>query len=226
MAREADDLAAIDDRARRSERFKRAMQRVAARTQLARRFIRGDGPGAARRHHVAVRARRRRMSAFADPGPPSLARAGLAGLLATLAMDVGARMIIAPVLGFSAPGPKYFGRWVGHMRTGRFVHDDIATAAPIEHEAAIGIVAHYAIGVTLGEGYGLLLRVRGRRGDSLRLALVYGTATTAFPWFLLFPATGQGALGRRAGARLSVLSLLNHVVYGLGLGSATRSRPH
>jgi hypothetical protein len=153
-----------------------------------------------------------------------LARAGLAGLLATLIMDVGARTTVAPMLGVQAGGPKTLGRWVGHLATGRFVHDDIATAAPVRHEAVIGVVAHYAIGLTLGEAYGLLLRVRCRRRASCGLALAYGSGTTVFSWFVLFPATGQGAFGRRS-ARLGTLSLLNHIVYGLGLCAATASRP-
>jgi Protein of unknown function (DUF2938) len=158
----------------------------------------------------------------ADPAPPSLARAGLAGLLATLMMDVGARTTVAPMLGVAAGGPKDLGRWVGHMPTGRFVHDDIATAAPVRHEAAIGIVAHYTIGITLGEVYGLLLRARCRRRGSCGLALAYGSATTVFSWFVLFPATGQGcsAAGPLGSAR-SRCSTTSSTAWG----SAQR-RPH
>lgn len=152
-------------------------------------------------------------------------RAGVAGMLATVVMDVIGRTLIAPVLDIQAPSPEALGRWIGHMRNRRFVHRDIALAQPVAGEAALGILAHYAIGLTLGVGYGLLLRARHSARTSLPLALSYGTATTAFSWLVMFPATGQGALGRRGGRKLPVLSLLNHTVYGLALGITVAKLP-
>jgi len=93
---------------------------------------------------------------------PALSRAALAGLPATLAMDLG--------------------RWVAHMRRGRFRHTEIATAPAVRGEAAIGIATHYAIGLTLGAGYWLLLRAASTPRSSIPLALAYGTATTVFSW--------------------------------------------
>ena len=154
------------------------------------------------------------------PGTPSLSRVALAGVPATLAMDVGARAILAPALGVEAPGPRELGRWVGHMRHGRFRHPDIATAPAVAREAVIGSLTHYAIGLTLGAGYGLLLRAGRARRSSIPLALAYGTATTGFSWLLMFPATGKGLLGRRANPKLAALSLGNHLVFGLALGAA------
>jgi hypothetical protein len=135
-------------------------------------------------------------------------------------MDLSARTTIAPALGVEALGPQSLGRWVGHMRHGRFTHQDIAGAPAIPHEAAIGIVAHYTIGVTLSTLYALLLRAGKTRRGSLPLALAYGTGTTIFSWFAMFPATGKGALGRRENPKLGALSLCNHVAYGLALGAA------
>jgi hypothetical protein len=108
-------------------------------------------------------------------------------------MDLSARTTIAPALGVDALGPQSLGRWVGHMRHGRFTHQDIADAPAIPHEAAIGIVAHYTIGLTLSTLYALLLRASKTRRGSLPIALAYGTATTIFSWFAMFPATGKGA---------------------------------
>jgi hypothetical protein len=135
-------------------------------------------------------------------------------------MDIAARTAIAPALGVEAPRPQSLGRWVGHMRYGRFTHQDIADAPVIPHEAEIGIMAHYAIGLTLGALYALLLRVSKTRHGSPSLALAYGTGTTAFSWFLMFPAAGKGALGRRETPKLGTLSLCNHIAYGLALGMA------
>lgn len=113
---------------------------------------------------------------------PALSRAALAGLPATLAMDLGARTIVAPALGVRALGPEDLGRWVAHMRRGRFRHTEIATAPAVRGEAAIGIATHYAIGLTLGAGYWLLLRAASTPRSSIPLALAYGTATTVFSW--------------------------------------------
>lgn len=150
----------------------------------------------------------------------SLARAALGGVVATIAMDLSARTLVAPLLGVEAPGPRDLGRWLGHMGHGRFRHEEITAAPAVRGEATIGVLAHYVIGATLGTGYGLLLRVGGHRYSSLPSALSYGTGTTIFSWLVMFPATGRGLLGRRESARLGALSLANHIVYGLGLGAA------
>lgn len=150
---------------------------------------------------------------------PSPASAAAAGALATYGMDLAARRVVAPALGMSPPGS--LGRWIGHMLRGRFTHEDIATAEPVPHEAAIGTIAHYAIGAMLGAGYGLLLRVPRQRRSSLPAAVAYGTATTVFPWFWMYPARGQGVMGLRGGdARVPAFALCVHVAYGLGLGLA------
>ncbi|HEV2716854.1 MAG TPA: DUF2938 family protein, partial [Terriglobales bacterium] len=50
-------------------------------------------------------------------------------------------------------------------------------------------------------------------------AILYGTATTVFPWFLMFPSQGMGWLGRDApgDAHLAGVSLFNHIIFGLGM---------
>ena len=50
-------------------------------------------------------------------------------------------------------------------------------------------------------------------------AILYGTATTVFPWFLMFPSHGMGWLGRDApgDAHLARVSLFNHIIFGLGI---------
>lgn len=164
-----------------------------------------------------------RLGPEQDGEAPSIPGAALAGLVATVGMDLGALGIFARLFGTRGLGPPNLGRWIGHMREGRFTHDDIAAARPIAHEAAIGVCAHYAIGLTLGAGYGLLLRARQPPHSSLLLATAYGLATTAFAWFWLFPACGLGAMGlRHDDVRLPAFALCNHAVFGLGLGTASR----
>jgi hypothetical protein len=50
-------------------------------------------------------------------------------------------------------------------------------------------------------------------------AILYGTATTVLPWFLMFPSQGMGWLGRDApgDAHLARVSLFNHIIFGLGI---------
>ena len=152
---------------------------------------------------------------------PSLGAAAMAGALATYGMDAAGRRIVAPALGIKPPSG--LGRWIGHMFRGRFTHEDITTAEPIAHEATIGTVAHYAIGLALGTGYVLLLRVPPRRQNSLARATAYGVATTALPWFWMFPARGQGIMGlRRRDPRVPAFALCTHIAYGAGLGAALR----
>jgi len=154
---------------------------------------------------------------------PSMLRAALAGVVATYAMDLAGRKVVAPALGKGPSGG--LGRWIGHMLKGRFTHEDITKVEPVEHEAAIGIVAHYGIGLVLGAGYALLLRVPQPRQSSVPRATAYGVATTVFPWFLMFPARGQGVMGLRDGdLRVPAFALCTHVAYGLGLGGALQLR--
>ena len=152
---------------------------------------------------------------------PSIGAAALAGALATYGMDVAGRTLVAPALRMKPPGN--LGRWIGHMLQGRFTHEDITKAAPVAHEATIALTAHYAIGVVLGAGYGLLLRVPQARQSSLRGAPAYGIATTVLPWFWMFPARGQGVMGLRDGdLRVPAFALGTHVAYGLGIGFSLR----
>jgi hypothetical protein len=107
---------------------------------------------------IAARRSRDRAPAQQQEGEaPSIGAAAVAGALATYGMDVAGRTLVAPALGVK--GPSNLGRWIGHMAQGRFTHEDITKAAPVAHEATIAVTAHHAIGLTLGAGYALLLRV-------------------------------------------------------------------
>jgi hypothetical protein len=150
---------------------------------------------------------------------PSVLAAAAAGVVATYAMDVAGRKIVTPALGKGPSGG--LGRWIGHMLQGRFTHEDITKATPVAHEATIGMAAHYAIGLALGAGYALLLRIPDAGQSSVPRATAYGIATTVFPWFWMFPARGQGVMGLRdRDLRVPAFALCTHVAYGFGLGVA------
>ena len=82
------------------------------------------------------------------------------GILATLTMDV---------LGFSAQKlgfiaflpPRLTGRWFASVARGQFLHSDIGQVPPIDHELAIAVPVHYAIGVSLALVYLLVCSASG-----------------------------------------------------------------
>jgi hypothetical protein len=94
---------------------------------------------------------------------------------------------------------------------------------PLPGEATTGRAFHFLAG---GGGVALLypavLALPGvvPPGSHLLGGLAFGLATTLLPWFVLLPAFGWGAFGRRgpAGAKAWFASALSHVPYGLGVG--------
>ena len=100
----------------------------------------------------------------------------------------------------------------------KFRHTDILQTPPLRGELVLGLAAHYLIGIVLTLVYLGLLVVAHATPTALS-AILYGTATTVFPWFLMFPSQGMGWLGRDApgDAHLARVSLFNHIIFGLGI---------
>ena len=145
----------------------------------------------------------------------------IVGILATVTMDVVA--VIALRLGIAGRGPRrtgpdLIGRWIGYLLRGRFRHTDILQTPPLPGELVLGLAAHYLIGIMLTLMYLGLLVVAHARPTALS-AILYGTATTVLPWFLMFPSQGMGWLGWDApdDAHLARASLFNHIIFGLGI---------
>jgi hypothetical protein len=144
-------------------------------------------------------------------------RSALLGVGATATMDVGAELV-RRTTGVPPLDYRLLARWIGHMRTGRFTHDNIADAEPIRGEAKLGLVVHYSIGVSFA---GLLLawRPRWTERPSLGPAMAIGLGTIIAPWFVMQPAFGLGVASAKTpdptAARLR--SLRTHATYGVGL---------
>ena len=145
----------------------------------------------------------------------------IVGVLATVTMDVVA--VIALRLGIAGRGPRrtgpdLIGRWIGYLLRGKFRHTDILQTPPLPGELVLGLAAHYLIGIMLTLMYLGLLVVAHARPTALS-AILYGTATTVLPWFLMFPSQGMGWLGWDApdDAHLARASLFNHIIFGLGI---------
>lgn len=142
------------------------------------------------------------------------------GVTGSALMDVWS----AALRRFGIPTLDYrlLGRWIGHFPQGRITHDRIAAAAPVAGEAALGWVAHYAIGVTFAF---LLLALVGRdwlASPTIAPALAVGLATIVAPWFVMQPAMGAGIAGSKSPnpAATRARNLGTHAVYGIGLYAA------
>jgi hypothetical protein len=145
----------------------------------------------------------------------------IVGIFATVTMDVVARIVLRLGIAGQGPrrtGPDLIGRWIGYLLRGKFRHTDILQTPPLRGELFLGLAAHYLIGIVLTLVYVGLLAVTHTKPTALS-AILYGTATTVLPWFLMFPSQGMGWLGRDApgDAHLARASLFNHIIFGLGI---------
>ena len=116
----------------------------------------------------------------------------LIGIGGALLMDVWSFVLRR---GFDIPTLDYalLGRWIGHFPRGRFRHVRIASAEPVAGERVLGLVAHYAIGVSFAI---LLLAIWGldwARTPTIWPALLVGLGTIVAPWFVMQPAMGAGS---------------------------------
>lgn len=146
-----------------------------------------------------------------------LVQASAVGIGATITMDAVAE-VLRRTRGVRSLDYAMVGRWIGHMRNGKFAHTSIMHAEPVPHEKEIGWVAHYAIGT----GFAVALAVadpgwlkRPRFGT----AVAWGVGTVAAPWLIMQPGFGMGVAASKipnpAQARMG--SLRAHASYGAGL---------
>jgi len=142
----------------------------------------------------------------------------LIGIGATLVMDLWA-LLRQQLFGIAPTNWGMVGRWIGHMRKGRFSHSSIANADAVSGEKIIGWTAHYVIGI----GYAVLLfLIFGEAWlfePTLGPAVVLGIATVIAPFFILLPGMGAGVAASKTPNPNAVRlhSVLNHAVFGLGL---------
>ncbi|MFV3307868.1 DUF2938 domain-containing protein [Pseudomonas sp. NY15181] len=142
----------------------------------------------------------------------------LIGILATLLMD-GWTLLLKRVFGVPSLDYAMVGRWIGHMRHGRFRHTAIGKAPAIAGERALGWIAHYLIGIGFA---GALLMLSGpdwlSRPGPLP-ALLFGLVTVALPYLVMQPALGLGIAASRTPApgKARIKSLGTHLVFGVGL---------
>jgi len=144
-------------------------------------------------------------------------RIALIGLGATAVMDLwlwGLKQAGVPSLKFA-----FVGRWVGHLAQGRWAHDAIAKAAPVRHEAALGWLVHYGVGLSFAALLVVLVGAGWMHQPSLGPALAFGAVTVVVPLFVMQPAMGAGIASTKTATPLRncLKSLATHTVFGVGL---------
>jgi len=144
-------------------------------------------------------------------------RTVLIGAGATMMMDIWAALLRkfgVPSLNFA-----FLGRWIGHLPEGRFIHESIAKAPPVQGELVLGWAAHYAIGISFAALLVSVFGVAWARSPSLVPALLIGIVTVVAPLFILQPALGLGIASSRTPTPTfnCIKSVGTHTVYGFGL---------
>jgi hypothetical protein len=146
---------------------------------------------------------------------------GLAGVIATLVMDVAGGLVRSTGLTRGAP-PQLIGRFFmsvfrGHLTT---LDPSLANQEPLP--LGLVLLVHYSIGVTLALLLGLSTRILGAPSPRGCACILFGVGTTVLPAFWMFPAMGFGLLGLRGPQEMLLLrtALVNHLFFGVGLAVA------
>ena len=162
-----------------------------------------------------------------------LQRAVIIGGTATAFMDVASE-IVRRKTGVPPLNLNLVGRWVGSMKSGKFQHDSIVEADPVDHEYQIGLASHYLIGIAFAGATELIIH---DWPDNPRVvpSVLAGVTTTIAPWLLMQPAFGLGFFATKTPQPLvsAYRSLRAHTFYGIGLyvgakllAGAKKNNPH
>lgn len=145
-------------------------------------------------------------------------RTVLIGVGATVVMDLWALFLKSA---FNAPSLDYalVGRWIGHFRHGKFMHESIHAAAPVRGEGVLGWSVHYLLGIAYAA---LLLAIEGlewARHPTLLPALVIAWVLLIAPYFIMQPGLGAGIAGAKTPKPnvTRARSALTHTVFGIGM---------
>jgi len=147
----------------------------------------------------------------------------LGGMLGAVLMDV-TETYAAKIGITSGVNVALIGRWCLGFLHGQFTHVNILDVQPLPHETRAGWLFHFLVG---GGGVALIypffFYASGQSFPENHLlgGLLFGLATSLLPWFVLLPAFGWGAFGRRGpqGSNPLLASTLSHIPYGLGVGA-------
>ncbi|AYC33721.1 DUF2938 domain-containing protein [Pseudomonas cavernae] len=147
-----------------------------------------------------------------------IVRAILLGVGATLVMDVWA-LLRRRFFGIPSLDYALVGRWLGHIRQGRFRHASIAKAQAMPGERPLGWVCHYLIGVIFVSLFVAVVGPQWLCRPTLLPALLLGLVSVAAPLLLMQPAFGMGLAASRMPSprQVRLRSLVTHLAFGVGV---------
>jgi Protein of unknown function (DUF2938) len=155
---------------------------------------------------------------------PLIGRVLLLGIVATAAMDILSTFAHRAHITAPLP-PTLIGRWAAYVLRGQPRLANIEQSAPVSHELAIALLAHYVVGIAFAALYLYAALCVGVSPRSATPAVTFGLVTSVFPWLLMFPAMGYGWFGMRGPAQASLFlsSLISHAAFGIGLWLGARA---
>ena len=142
----------------------------------------------------------------------------LLGLGGCVAMNAWAILIsklgLVPYPNWAIPG-----RWFGYLLVGKISHENIVTSDPISGEYVLGWFLHLSVGSIFGM---IFLQIVGHQwlvNATALPALIFGTLTAGFGWFLVQPSMGMGIMASKTPnpSFIRFTGLLSNTVFGLGL---------
>ncbi|MDO6428753.1 DUF2938 domain-containing protein [Thalassotalea sp. 1_MG-2023] len=116
------------------------------------------------------------------------------------------------------------GRWIGLMREGKFYHQKISQSKAVKNELLIGWLTHYLIGIIFAGIFLLIHKVSfSLLTVSFLSCITFGIVTVVFPFFIMQPCMGLGIAASKTPKPhvARIRSLINHMVFGVGLYVAT-----
>jgi hypothetical protein len=142
----------------------------------------------------------------------------LIGLGATLTFDLWA-LFVKYAFKITPSNFCLVGRWLRYMPSGIYKHSNIASATPKSSECIIGWIAHYMIGITFATVFIVFAGKDWLLHPTLIPAVVFGLVTVSMPFFVMQPAFGLGVAASKTSNPMQsrIRSLINHLVFGIGL---------
>ena len=142
----------------------------------------------------------------------------LIGLGATLTFDLWT-LFLKHAFKMTPSNICFVGRWLRYMPEGTFKHSNIASAPQKSTECLLGWIAHYMIGIMFAMASVTLVGSSWLQRPTLIPAIALGILTILAPFLIMQPAFGLGVAGSNTSNPMQsrVRSLMNHIVFGIGL---------
>lgn len=142
----------------------------------------------------------------------------IAGVVGTIVMDA-LNHVFARLGILSKIDARMIGRMAVGWAHGRFRYRYPQEMKQVAKERFYGYLTHYGIGVGLAIPFFLGWHLASGEIAPPLWTFIYGLATTAASYFIVYPCMGQGLFGMRSQdrSRNVVSSLANHMFFAAGM---------